>query len=263
MRRFLPAALLLAASLPLFGGVTYTMQSVSTGMTAATITGTVQVEGQHLRMDFSSGDGMVFKDNAILLTADGGKTLQVYDPSAKTYFELPVDQLLGSTTAALQSLGSMMKITFDNPKVSAKSLGDGGTIEGYPTQKSQLDAAFDINLDMAGQKMTTHMSLLTERWTTDKLSAAMMNVFQSQGIRTGVDAVDKLIEAQKSLGNGFPLKQVSTVHVQQGGADLVANTTTTVTNIQTKAIPADHFTPPTGYTKTENPMERMMKGLAK
>jgi hypothetical protein len=260
MRRILIAALFFAA-VPAFAGVSYKFQSVSTGMQSSTIAGTVQVEGTNMRIDFTSGDGTLFKSDSILLTSDGGKTLQVFDPTTKTYFEVPVDQLLGGATAALKNLGAMMKISFDNPQASAKDEGDGGTIEGYPTRKSQLDASFDINIDMSGQKMNSHMSLTTERWTTDKISASFVNVFQTQGIRTGVEAVDKLIAAQESLPNGFPLKQVSTIHVKQGANDLTAVSTSTVTNVQTKTIPAATFVAPEGYSKTDSPLDRMMKQM--
>jgi hypothetical protein len=260
MRRFLIAAVFVAA-LPAFAGVSYKFQSVSTGMQSTTIAGTVQVEGPKMRLDFTSGDGMLFKSDSILLSTDGGKTLQVFDPTTKTYFEIPVDQLLGGATSALKNLGAMMKISFDNPQATAKDEGEGGTIEGYPTRKSQLDASFDINIDMSGQKMNSHMSLSTERWTTDKIAVAFINVFQAQGLHTGFDAVDKLIDAQESVPKGFPLKQVSTIHVKQGANDLTAVSTSTVTDVQTKTIPAATFVAPEGYSKTESPLDRVMKQM--
>jgi hypothetical protein len=260
MRRIFIAAAFVAA-LPAFAGVSYKFQSVSTGMQATTIAGTVQVEGSKMRIDFTSGDGTLFKSDSILLSTDGGKTLQVFDPTTKTYFDILVDQLLGGATSALKNLGAMMKISFDNPQASAKDEGDGGTIEGYPTRKSRLDASFDINIDMSGQKLNSHMSLTTERWTTDKISAAFINVFQAQGVHTGVEAVDQLIAAQDSLPKGFPLKQVSMIHVKQGANDLTAVSTSTVTNVQTQTIPAATFIAPDGYSKTENPLDRMMKQM--
>jgi hypothetical protein len=260
MRRFLlPGLILLAAALPAAAGVSYKIESVTSGLQSARIAGSVVVDGSKMRIDFTSGDGMLLKSDSILLTADGGKTVQVYDPTTKTYFELPVDQLFGNTLAALKSAGDMVKISFDNPNAAAKDEGDGPAVAGYPTRKSHLDASFDINVDAMGQKITSHITLTAERWTTDKLPAAAMNVLMGESLHTGIEAVDKLVAAQESLPKGFVLKQVSTLHVIQGTQDLVSTSTSSVTEIETKQIAADRFTPPAGYSKTASPIEKMLK----
>lgn len=255
MRRFLALALF-AAALPSTAGVTYNLRSVSSGVRPSTIAGTVQVEGTKMRIDFRSGDGVLFKSGSMLLTTDGGKTIEVYDPSTKTYFAIPVGELLGSANAALESLGGVMSLSFANATVAGKDEGDGGVVEGYRTRKSRLDASFDINVDAMGQKMTSRMTFTTERWTTDKLPPAMISVFQEQAMHTGIAAVDKLIEAQSGLPQGFPLRQVSTIHLRQGKSDIVSTSSATVTNIALKDIPAARFTPPAGYSKRANPLAR-------
>ncbi len=225
------------------------------------LAGSVNVDGARMRFDVASGDGMLFKDNSVVLSSDGGKTMSVFDPSTHNYYDLHLEQLLGSSTSMLNSLGSMVKVAFKNPHVEVRDSGDGGTIEGFPTHKYILDAAYDIDIDAMGQKMTMHSAMTTENWTTDQLSGEFASFIQARGMRTGIDAVDRLIEAQATATRGFPLKQVSTVHINQGGGDMTITTTSSVTNIQRHAIEPSQFTAPAGYTRVDDPITKMMRQM--
>jgi hypothetical protein len=250
------SALLFAASA--FGGVTYDFHSQTTGLQRMTLEGSVAVEGPQMRMTLTTGDGMVFKSGSIILSHDGGKNLSVFDPATKTYYQMPLDEMLGGAGAALKN--SPVEVKFEHPNVTVREGGDGGTIEGLPTQKLAVDASIDIVIDAMGQKLTSKMALSTESWTTDKLDANAVNVFQQRGVRTGIDALDKLIESQGSAFKGrFPLKSVSTVHIVQNGRDLASTTTATVTNVKQGAVGAGEFKEPAGYARTDNPVDAMKK----
>jgi hypothetical protein len=257
MKRSLAALFLLAAA-PLLAGTTYDFHSETTGMQQSSIDGSVAVDGPNARMNVAHGDGMMFKDGSVVLSRDGGRTIDILDPAAKTYFELTIDQMTAGITATMKNAG--LNIAFVNPVVNVKDGGDGGAVEGLPTRKSTLDATVDINVDAMGQTMTTKMSMHSESWTTDRLSANAMNVFQERTLQTGIDALDKLIAAQESAMKGrFPLKQVTTVHLLANGADLATTTTASVSNIKTATLPASTFATPAGYTRVDNPMERAAK----
>ena len=253
--------LLLTVSSSAFAGLTYKTQSSTTGMQNINIVGTVSVDGPRMRLDVAKGDNLMFKDNAIILSNDGGRTMSVYDPAAKTYFELQLQDLIGNTSTMLKNLGDMVKFSFDNPQVSVRDAGDGGTIEGFPTHKYVLDASYDMNIDAMGQKVTTHMTMNTETWSTEQLSSEMTSFLQMRGIRTGIAGIDKLIEAQSTSMHGFPLKQVSTVHVTQGANDMAMTTTSTVTEVVKKSIDASNFAAPAGYSKVDDPITKMIKAM--
>jgi hypothetical protein len=210
-------------------------------------------------MDISNGDKLLFKDNSIVFSTDGGKTMTVVDPSTKTYYEMQLDQLVSGAGSLLKG-NPMIKISFENPKVTVRDGGDGGTVEGYPTHKSTLDASYDIVIDAMGTQMTSHMQMMTESWTTDQLSSEFSNFLQAKNMRTGVEALDKLIEAQSAL-KGFPLKQVSIMQTNQNGRDMTMTTTATVTDIVKKDIDAAQFTVPDRYTKVDDPLSKIAKGL--
>jgi len=261
MKRVVLIHLMLVCA-PAFAGLTYKAQSETTGLRNATIAGTVSVDGSHMRMDVTQGDNMIFKDNAIVLSNDGGKTMAILDPATKTYYDLQLQDLVGSATSMLSKMGDMVKVTFDNAHVNVRDAGEGGRVEGYPTHKYVLEASYDMNIDALGQKITSHMSMNTETWTTSEFSADLSSFLQLRGMRTGIEAVDKLIEAQGTAMKGFPLKQVSTIKVSQGGgSDMTMTTTSSVTDIARKNIDASMFAMPAGYTKTDDPVTRMMKQI--
>jgi hypothetical protein len=246
------------AAVASFAGVTYDFRSETTGLQQVTVDGTVAVEGPNLRMSMFHGYAMVFQNGSIILSRDGGKTLSVFDPETHTYFEITLDEVTASIAGVLKN--SAVNVTFDNPVVNVKDAGDGGTLEGFPTKKTLLEATIDIHIDAMGQTLTSKMSMHNESWTTDKVPANAVNVFQQRSVVTGIDALDKLIAAQSaSLKGRFPLKQVTTVHLIQNGRDLATTTTATVSNIKQKAIDASVFAQPEGYSRVDNPLKGMKK----
>src|SRR5262249_5701722 len=104
MKRFLTACALLAIASSASAALNYKFRSNTSGVKSTTLAGMVTVDGPRLRMDIASGDGMLFKDNALVLSTDGGRTMSVFDPATKSYFDLQLDQLLTSSTSILNSL---------------------------------------------------------------------------------------------------------------------------------------------------------------
>ncbi|HEX6178541.1 MAG TPA: DUF4412 domain-containing protein [Thermoanaerobaculia bacterium] len=256
----LAVALFVASSA--VAGVTYDFSSVSTGASSGTINGSVKAEGSNLRVDISRGDGVMFENGSWVVSKDGGKTLQVVNPTAKTYYVLNLAELLGGANSLLQSLGGAgVKLDVRNPKVSVNNGGSGGTLEGYPTKKSTITSAYEIAVSGLGRPMSMNVQLTTDVWWTDKLPAEFTNFLQMQGTRTGLDMVDKLIEAERGTIKGFPLKQITTTKMNFGGTDMTSTTTSTVTNVKQVAVAANTFAVPSGFTQTQSPLEKMMSGL--
>jgi hypothetical protein len=258
MKRLTLIALLVLAAVSLVAGTTYEFRADTSGLQQMSIDGTVAVDGPNLKMTVSHGDGMMFKSGATVLSRDGGKTISVFDPAAKTYYEMRVEAMMSSLTDVLHN--AMVKLTFDHPSVTVKEGGDGGTVEGFPTQRVLVDASITVNMEAMGQTMSSKMSMHSESWTTDKIDASAMNLFQQRGGLTGIEGLDKLIAAQTAgLKGRFPLKQVTTVHIIQNGHDLATTTTSTVSKVKQQALDAAAFAAPAGYSRVDNPMEAMKK----
>lgn len=248
----------LCVALSAGAGTTYEFASRTTGLQASTLAGVVSIDGSNARIDLREGDGMLFKSGSIILSRERGHALAVFDPSTKSFYEVSLEQLASMTSAALG--GGMVHLRFEQPRVSSRDLGDGGRLEGFPTRRTSLDATVNILIDAMGQKMTSRMRMQTESWTTDRLSGDLMNVFQAGAMRSGIPALDTLIEAQTASMKGrFPLRQTTTLHLLQNGRDLITTTKTSVTNIRTALLAPSLFVSPIGYAKVPNPIERALK----
>ena len=76
MKHFCAIAAVLAIASSAPAGVIYKIQSATTGVQGVTISGTVTVDGSHIRMDIATGDNTLFKDNDIVISNDGGRTIR-------------------------------------------------------------------------------------------------------------------------------------------------------------------------------------------
>lgn len=215
-------ALLLLAAVNAAAAVSYRLQG-SSGMS-----GRVLVDGAKVRIDLDNG--------TVVLTGDSGKTLTLIDPAAKTY-----------TTMSAADLAGGLDMTITNAKSSARDAGDGGTLENFPTRRWLLDTGFDVNVDAAGQKMTIHVSMHGESWRTDKLPEAAASIALGQATRTGVPAIDKVLESVAAANaKGFPLKEVTTIRTKAaGGEEQTTTWTVEVHDVRTgvAAAPAQFAVP--------------------
>jgi hypothetical protein len=258
MRR-LTILLAILTALPLFGGVRYHFSQETTGQQQASLSGDVEADGPRLRMDIVKGDRILFKDDSIALSDDGGKTLTVIDPAAKTYYLLKLDDFLGGMLEQLKALGS---IKFEEPKVDVRDTGAGGTIEGFPTQKAIIDASYTVAISVGGNAVKVPMKLHSEIWRTDKLTASL-TPFQMSAVRTGIPALDKMIEQYDKMPKGFPLRQVSKVEVTPPGGTKAMETVSTmnVTGVQQRDIAATEFALPAGLKEVPNPIDAMLRSM--
>jgi hypothetical protein len=257
------AVAVLATTSSALAGLTYDFTSTSSGMASQTIAGSVKAEGKSIRIDIATGDGMLFENGSFVVSSNGGQTMSVINPKAKTFYELDLAQLVGGADALLKQFGGALTFNVRNPKVSVTGGGDSDTIEGFQTKKSRVDSTYEIAVEGLGQPMVIRMQLATDVWWTDKVSSDFTNFLQMRGFRTGVEAVDKLIATEAGTIKGFPMKQITTTKVNLAGNEMASTSTSTVKNVRTAAIPPAVFAVPAGLTKTASPLERMMSKIAK
>jgi hypothetical protein len=259
MKRIVLALVMLLAGPALFAGATYKFRSVTTGVASQTIEGVVKTEGGKVRMELTSGDGVLFKNGAVVLSNDGGRTLTVAESATKSYYQLDLADLLGGAGAVTKQFGDLVKFDVRNPKVNVKNAGSAGTLEGFPAQRSTVDSSYEMVINAMGQNMTMKMNNATEVWWTDRVPAEYANVLQQRGVQTGIEAIDKMLQAQTSSIKGFPLKQVTTTTVVMNGQEMKTTTTSTVSAFKQAKFGAAEFAVPAGYKKTASPIEKMMQ----
>jgi hypothetical protein len=261
MKRAMVAVLFAFVARSAFAGLRYKVESVSSGLRSGTMSGTAEVEGKNFRFNVAQGDGAVIPDSGIIISENGGRTLAVVDPATKSYYEMSFDQIGGGFAAILQQFGGMVKFFLANPKLNVRDLGPGEKIEGYATRHKTFDLSYDMNMDVMGQKTIMSFATTAEMWVTDQIPAEFASFLQSGDLHTGIDEIDKLIAAQAKSLTGFPLRHIATVHVTQGGNDMEAKTTTTVTGIEKKTFPASEFVIPAGFAKTDSPIDKIVKAM--
>jgi len=245
-------------ALPLSAGITYKFEVKSGGLHESTISGRIEGDGTHMRMDIEHGDPLLFKDKSVVISNDGGKSMTILDPATKTYFVIDLVDFLAGSVSSLKDMGADVKFT--NTKADVHVAGAGPTIEGYPTGKTTLDASYDLVIEMMGNKITAHTVMHTEVWRTDKL-AAVVTPFQMKGVRTGIEGLDKIIDMADKTSAGFPMRQETVVETTQGSNKTKITQSMTVSDVQLRNIAAGEFVLPSGYTKTQNPIEKMLGAI--
>ena len=261
MKRIFAAVVALSISAVSHAGVVYKFESVTHGLTARTFAGTVKAEQNGVRVEVTSGDGMFFGDGSIVLSSPSRKTITVIDPSKRTFYELDLSNLLGRANGALSQFGNLVQLETKNPRVAVRDAGVAGSLEGFPVRRSHVVSSFDLVVTMFGEKSPARIEMNTDVWTTDKLPAEFANVMQSSPMRTGIDAIDKLIESQTASVKGFPLKQVTTTKVTLRGSSTTTTVTSRVSDVRQVSVPAAEFELPNGFRKVDSPVDSLFNQL--
>jgi hypothetical protein len=254
MKRLFILSITFVLTLPAAAAMTYDFRIVTEGPGGSEIAGKAAVDGENSRLDFTSGDNLIFRDNSVVISNDGGETLMVLDSKKKEYYELPLDEMFGALGSMLKAVGPLVKISITNPKVTVREAGPGGTIEGMTTKKYLTDMSYDMNMRVMGMNNSSSITSQTESWVTEQLSGAMTFI-QQKNLRTGMEDIDELIKAQTTSMTGFPLKAVTTsTSTAKNGKSTTTKSTMTITNVVRSAtVPAEKFKIPAGYDEVDTP----------
>lgn len=254
MKNILSILLLALLATSGHAGMVYDFRSLTDGKGGTELSGRAAIEGRNVRLEIDKGDGLVFKNDSVVLSSDSGGSFRILDPARKTYYAFSVDELLGNLGNVVKSLGGMFQMDIENQKVNLSNAGEGPKIEGYPTRKYVMTSTYDMHMKIMGMKSSTKVRSRTESWTTDQIGPEFTTFVQKKNLATGIEDLDKLLKAQASGIKGFPLKQVTTMtNTAQNGKATTNVTTMTITGIRKESVPAARFVIPTGYKEVEAP----------
>lgn len=247
MPRFLTVTAILLATINAFAGVSYSFRTDTKGLYSFSTSGTAASDGNNLRMNFARGDRILFGDGSVVISTDGGKTIAVLSPKAKTYYVLPVEEMAASALGSVETSSPSVKIT---------NAGDGGKIEGMDTRHVLIEISYEIGASLGAP---IQMKISGEAWVTDAIPAGPASFVGTRGFHTSNRAIDALIEAQgTALHGAFALREKMTLSVT-GGLEMASSTTASVSNVKVRDIPASEFAIPKGYVKVESPLDRLKK----
>lgn len=244
---------LLVAAFPAHAGIYYeSVTSEEGGKTLARVN--AWVDGEKAKVELvEAGPGM--KDGSYLLTPDGGSTLFLVNPKEKTYSRWDLDAMFQTFNQVMESMGPMMDISIDDPRVEKLGEQPGGTVAGLPTTKYRYRSSYELQLKVMGMKRSNRIETEQEIWSTQAVTAPGLGVWLRPDRPTGFDGLDQLLEAEMGKLEGFPLKIVTeTTTTNQKGKSQTTRSTMEVTRLeQDRDIPAGTFEIPQGYTEEAMP----------
>lgn len=268
MKRQTTAALVIAllAVASAQAGTVFTARTTSEGgRQAAAESSTVKswVSGDKAKAVFlESGNPMMPKDS-YLITKDGGSTMLLVNPKDKTYMKWDMEGMM-------KLAGGAMKMQVTDPKVEKLGQEPDGIVAGLPTIHYRYRTSYTMSMSFMGMTQSTKTKIEDEVWTAPKLVEAALGLWlRKTPPNLGNEDLTKLIKAQMSTMEGFPLKKRS-VRTTTDAKGKTETTTTVmeVLSIETTAVPDSTFEIPAGYQETsllgeDNPLARMYGGKRK
>lgn len=212
-------------------------------------------EGRNAKLVFSEGGNGMMSEGTWLLTRDGGRTVTLVNPGAKSYRDLNLGGLTDRLGDMFKSLEGQADISFEQPQMKKVSEKPGPEILGYETTHTVFESSYEIKIDMQGSSQTIETSIRREQWTTDDIEAPPGGIWPGAGAATtGVQGLDAII-GQEAAGasRGFPLKSVIVTTTTVQGRTSTTQSTTRVTRLQERDIPDTVFDVPDDYSPDETP----------
>lgn len=247
------SAVLALAAAPLRAGIYYE-STTSDEQGKSQIRVKSWVEGGKARIEFEQGlDKSMMPKGSYLVTTDGGRTVYLVNPQEKTYGVWDLEAMLQTLGQVMEAAGPMMDLSIDNPRVEKRGQEAGGTIVGLPTTLYRYHTSYDFTMKIMGMTRSSHIEMDQEIWATGALEAPGMGVWLRADRPTGFEGLDKLIQAEMSKVQGFPLKTVTvTTTTGKKGKENTTRSTMEVTVLdRNRAMPDSTFEIPAGYQETQ------------
>lgn len=237
---FMPALMVLALTIVLASGGQVssafgqdlilhqtTMSPGMRGGAARSITSTHYLSSKAMKIVSSDGHDSIIQ-------FDSGKIITI-DNKQKTYTEMTLEQLnqmlskqtadMGMDKKQLEQMRKMMGGTSDSPSVT--KVGAGETIAGYATEKYLVKGPMEMEIHAAPD-----LKIPTLYYDAMKMTMQRSPLFD----------MGKLYDEMKKI-KGYALKTVTTTRMM----NMEIQTTTVVTSIEKRPIPASTFEVPAGY----------------
>jgi hypothetical protein len=207
--------------------------------------------GDLARIEFTQSRNPLAPKGSFLLTLDGGKTVRLADPRAKSCRPWsPSGPAAGKST-----VGSAVATRFENVSV-ARTLDEAGPgIAGLPTRHFRFTIAYDSIVDVMGTVRRSHTEKVADVWAAPELSAAGVSVWlRALPAPTGDADLDRKIKGAMAGLPGTPVKTVTTATVRDDtGFEQKTTTTVELTRLARTRVPASAFAVPAFCGKAAPP----------
>ena len=249
MIRMLVGAMALAFATRAHAGLTYRIETATSGVRARVFNGIVKTDGGHSRFEVTRSDEKMFEAGSIILSSTNNSVMTVLNPAQKTYYVIDFAKLATSIAETQKQIGPWMSIP--KPVATVTDGGPGGTVQGYPTERWIIDTTMAMK-SPAQMNMTSRVEI----WATAKLPSSATPLIP--GSSTAADPIFGSLRDAEAKIKGFPLKSVTATKMTSGGSTTTSTSRTNVTAIHVTTIPASEFMIPSGYRKVDSPIDAML-----
>lgn len=210
----------------------------------------VQLAGSKMRLDplEPSANPMWKNGGYIIMDAEANKLIMVSPKEKKAMSMDPA--AMGSMLGAMGQSG-LVKMEVNNVKLEVEDLGGGERMLGKATHRYRVTRSHDLAVRVMGMNRESHHESVTEVWLTgdfagERAFEAFGRQFANRASSGG--AMAKLMDAEKKVPQGFPMKTV----MQSKETDAKGKVTTTTTTMEVMElvraiIDASVFDVPPGY----------------
>lgn len=249
---------------PYASGISFTIKSsTATGGSAATPNGNatrVQALNGILRFESDDSKSSTGGKGSYVIVNPAAKTLSMVMPERKQYIEINWGDSTGQAVGAVASLMAATTVVSDI-QVSGSSLGGGGSVNGYNTNRYRINTSF---AEVTGNgERPRKIRMVEEFWVTSDLKdipdpmEAFTRAFGGQsGLPqmggTMADLMKKRGDAQRRLFTGLPIKSVvKTTSVERDGSTTEETSTTEIVDLKKIDVDPSAFRVPAGYAKMD------------
>jgi hypothetical protein len=217
---------------------------------------------------------MMPKGSYLLMRRDDDNMILV-NPEKKTWAEFDLTGMMQAMKPMMEGMGGPGGPQGDvgrpkpqKPVIEKLLEEDGGTILGRPTKhykhRTQTTMVLDVGM---GMSMTMTTDAIEDVWMAEMpLEAKVLRTLSQMGSGMSIpEEWKELVESQKAMPQGLPMKRVTVATTKTTGTGMMAmiankankesdkpNTTTVeIVELSEQSVPASEFQIPAGYTETE------------
>ena len=266
MRRILLAIVVAVLAVPSWAGITYTAVTRRIlGSKASNGDFRVQgwISGKQARMVFLQSELPELGSGSYLVSADGGETVYLVNPTDKTYERWDVAGMVSSMADMMRNMRGEMKVRFEEPTVEKLLEEDGPKMQGMPTRHFRYRTSYKATIEMF-EKQTIETVMEEDVWTTTAISEPGVSVFLNRRASSGDEQLDHILTQEMNKVPGFPLKRVTSTTQQTNKQTTQSRSEMEIVELKNVVIPTSMFKVPRGYTEMnpdDSELDKAMKKL--
>ena len=293
-RRRIFALTLLAGFAPqvaVFGGVKYVAATETSSGDKGRIA--VEAEGAGIRVEFQDAGDEMFSRGDVLVSADSGATVYLLDVKKQRYSEIDLRALARITGRILKGIPGVFGLEIAAPRVEKLFEVDGPEMLGHATRHARYLLSYEERERLTtparggveSTKTESWHQIVQDVWFMREIGVPSHDFWLRDRFRSGYPELDRLLAAENSLLEGFPLRvdsfearstrELSHTRVALADAGLVVSQrafvgdtvkkrdlatsqrSMVVVELETEdAIPPARFAPPEGYRKLDRSAAR-------